>query len=386
MKLDGIRVLDLSMYLPGPHLAMMMADNGAEVINIEAPGGEPTRKLGPFQDGHSVWFRNLNRGKKSLCLNLKTEEGRNILHKLAATADVFVEGFRPGVVDRLGISYQDLKAINPKLIYCSLSAFGQTGPLATKAAHDMGPQALAGTLAINDNGDGNPVVPGLPAADVGVSMMGLIGILMALHRRNATGQGDYVDAAMFDTLLSWTGHLSGPTLAEGVPPETRTGRSIGGAAFYNIYRTKDGRHIVLTGREMKNVRNLLTALDREDLIELCAQDDCEAQEPVKAFLRDTFATRTQAEWLDWFKDKEVGHAPVLSLAEGFELPQTQARDMILSETDDIRHVGLPLKFTEEPGSVDFRMSDLGEDAEDLLSELGFSADEVAGFRTAGVLG
>ena len=386
MKLDGLRVLDLSMYLPGPHLAMMMADNGAEVINIEAPGGEPTRHLGPFQDGHSVWFRNLNRGKKSLCLNLKTEAGVEILHKLAATADVFVEGFRPGVVDRLGIGYDALKAINPKLIYCSLSAFGQTGPLATKAAHDMGPQALAGTLAINDGGDGNPVVPGLPAADVGVSMMGLIGILMALHRRNTTGQGDYVDAAMFDTLLSWTGHLSGPTLAEGIPPETRTGRSIGGAAFYNIYRTEDGRHIVLTGREMKNVRNLLTALDREDLIELCASDDCVAQEPVKDFLRETFASRSQADWLEWLKDKDVGHAPVLNLAESLELPQTQARDMVISETEEIRHVGLPLKFTEEPGRVAFHVAQLGEDADALLDELGYAQADIERFRTEGVLG
>jgi len=386
MKLDGLRVLDLSMYLPGPHLSMMMADNGAEVINIEAPGGEPTRHLGPFQDGHSVWFRNLNRGKKSLCLNLKTDEGREILQKLSATADVFVEGFRPGVVDRLGIGYDALKAVNPKLIYCSLSAFGQTGPLAKKAAHDMGPQALAGTLAINDGADGNPVVPGLPAADIGVSMMGLIGILMALHRRAATGKGEYVDAAMYDTLLSWTGHLSGPTLAYGIAPQTRTGRSIGGAAFYNVYPTADGRHVVLTGREMKNVRNLLMALDREDLIDLYAQDDCVAQEPVKAFLTETFGSKPLDHWAAFVSEDEVGHAPVLSLPEALEQPQVAARDMLLQETDLVRHMGLPLKFTEEPGQVNFHVAALGEDADDLLAELGYDSTSVASFRGNGVLG
>lgn len=366
MKLEGLRVIDLSMYLPGPHLTLMMADHGAEVIRVEPPGGEPARHYGPYQDGHSVWFRNTHRGKKSVCLNLKNEEEREKLLALCETADVFVEAFRPGVVKRLGIDYDAVKSRNPKIIYCSVSAFGQTGPLSAKATHDMGAQALAGLLAINDGGDGKPVVPGLPGADMASSMAGLAGILMALYRREKTGEGDYVDATMYDTILSWTAHLTGPVFADHEPPTTKTGRSIGGAAFYNIYETKDGRYIALTGREVKFATNLLTALGRPDLIALCELDDCEAQQPVKEFLSRAFAEKTQAEWIETLTPMELGWAPILDMVEAFEQEQVKARAMLVVDDQGLPHVGNPIRFVNEPCRIGFDVPQLNEHASELL--------------------
>lgn len=353
MKLDGVRVIDLSMYLPGPHLTLMMADHGADVLRVEPPGGEPARGYGPFQDGHSVWFRNTHRGKSSISLNLKDDKDRETLLKLCETADVFVEAFRPGVVKRLGVDYEAVKARNPAIIYCSVSAFGQTGPLSGKPTHDMGAQALTGLLALNDTSDGKIAVPGLPGADMGASLVGLSGILMALYRREKTGRGDYVDATMYDTLLSWTAHLSGSVLAEGKAPTTREGRSIGGAAFYNVYETKDGRCIALTGREVKFATNLLTALERPDLIELCSIDDCVAQEPVKEFLAQAFRERTQAEWIEFLEPMDLGWAPVLNMAEAFEIEHAVAREMLVTDETGLRHVGNPIKFSDEPAELKF---------------------------------
>jgi crotonobetainyl-CoA:carnitine CoA-transferase CaiB-like acyl-CoA transferase len=391
MKLQGLRVIDLSMYLPGPHLTLMMADHGAEVIRIEPPGGEPSRHYGPFEKGadgqpQSVWFRTLHRGKKSLCLNLKHPEGKAIFLKLAATADVVVEGFRPGVMDKLGLGYKALKALNPRLIYCAVSAFGHSGPLYGKATHDMGAQALTGFLAINDNGDGKPVVPGFPSADAASAMMGLAGVLMALYRRETTGLGDFVDAAMYDSLLSFSAHLTGPVLGEGKAPLTKTGRSIGGAAFYNVYETKDGKFIVLSGREPKFAENFLGYLQRPDLIALCQRDDCEAQEPVKAFLREAFKTKTQAEWVDALSTLDVGWAPVMDMAEAIEQPQAKAREMLIVDDQGRKHIGNPIKFTEEPARFGFNSPTLNQDAEALLAPLGYDPARVAALRADGVFG
>ena len=376
MKLEGLRVIDLSMYLPGPHLTLMMADHGAEVIRVEPPGGDQSRHYGPYEpddDGQprSIWFRNLHRGKKSLCLNLKSDAGREVFLKLAETADVVVEGFRPGVVDRLGIGYAAVKARNPRVVYCSISAFGQTGPLAKKPSHDMGAQALTGLLALNDAGDGKPVVSGTAAADLGSALTALVGILMALYRRNATGAGDYIDATMYDILLSFTAHLNGSVLTEGKPPTTRTGRSIGGAAFYSIYETKDGRHVALTGREPKFAEALLGYLGRPDLIDLCRLDDCVAQDPVREFLRGAFRQQTLAEWKQILPTMEVSWAPVLDMAEAFEEPHMAARDMLLTDPQGRKHVGNPVKFREEPAQIHFESPALGTDNAQLLRELGY---------------
>jgi crotonobetainyl-CoA:carnitine CoA-transferase CaiB-like acyl-CoA transferase len=265
-KLSGVTVLDLTQFLPGPAMTVMMADHGARVIKVELPAGDAVRAMAPFENGQSVWFANLNRGKQSLVLDLKTEPGKARLRELIGQADVFVESFRPGVMARLGFDNDTVRAINPRIVYCSISAFGQDGPLAGHAAHDVAVEALAGFLSVNDGPDGTPVVPAVPAADMAAGLTALSAVLMALIGREASGEGDYLDIAMFDAMLPWCAHIAGSAIAGGESPRSATQRSLGGSAFYQVYETRDGRHVVLGGREEKFARNLLGALGRLDLL------------------------------------------------------------------------------------------------------------------------
>ena len=385
MKLEGIRVIDLSQFLPGPHLTMMMADHGAEVIKVEnTQDGEPTRNIGYRKGNQSVYFRNTQRGKKSLTLDLKSGEGREILGKLAESADVLVESFRPGVVDRLGVGYQALRGRAPRLIYCSISAFGQTGSRRDRPAHDMSVQALAGTLSLTQASDGAPVIPNLPGADALGSLMSLSGILMALVRRQQTGQGDYLDISMFDALISWTCNTTGPVFAEDRAPVPSEERTLGGSAFYQIYRTADGRYVTLGGSEPKFVNNLLSALGREDLIGPATQPPGKAQRPVADFLRETFASKSQAEWVEWFADKDVCFGEVRDLREVYRDPFLKEREMLLHDGESLEHIGIPIKFREEPGRVGFHAPELGEHGEEILAGLGYDSAAIAALKDKGV--
>jgi len=232
MKLEGVKVLDLSMFLPGPHLTMMMADHGAEVIRVEPPTGEPTRTIGAKQHGQNVWFANTHRSKQSVVLDLKQPQAVEAFLRLADAADVVIEAFRPGVADRLGVGAAAVRARNPRVVYCSISAFGQTGPLSRRVAHDLSVQAEAGVVSLTRGSDGQPAIPGMPASDMAASLMALSGVLMALLRREKTGQGDFIDIAMHDSLVSWMVNNISPVFAEGRELDTTTERSIGGAALY----------------------------------------------------------------------------------------------------------------------------------------------------------
>ena len=370
MKLDGVRVIDLSQFLPGPHLTMLMADHGAEVIKVEPLGkGEPVRHIGYRANGESVWFRNTHRGKKSIALDLKSPKGRETLLSLAETADVMVEAFRPGVVKRLGVDYDSVEKRNPRIVYASIAAFGQTGPEHMRPTHDIGMEALAGVLSLNLGQDGKPTHPHIPIADATGSLMALAGILMALYRREKTGRGDYIDISMHDTTMSWLPNNTGAVFAEGRPPVIKEERSWGGHSFYNIYDTKDGRYIVLSGVERKFVENLLNALKRADLIPTATQPPGKAHAPVKAFLAEVFKTRTRSGWEDWFKGRDVCFAPVLDLAEAFAQPQVAAREMLQRDAEGNLHIGNPIKFRHEPPRLDTRLPKLGEHTEALLQEL-----------------
>ena len=218
MKLDGIRVLDLSRFLPGPWIGLTMADHGAEVIKIESHEGEPTRKLGPKVGGHTPYFRNTQRGKLSMTLDLKSDEGREIFMKLAETSDVIIDSFRPGVMDRLGLGYEAIKARAPRIVFCSLSAFGQSGPISQRPSHDVGAQAMTGVLSLGRYEGRAPSLPTMPMADIALASGALIAILMALLRRETTGKGDCIDMAMGDALMSWTPHILGTVVAEDRAP------------------------------------------------------------------------------------------------------------------------------------------------------------------------
>ena len=345
-KLSGITVVDLTQFLPGPMMTVMMADQGARVIKVEPEAGDPARTQAPFAAGHSVWFANLNRGKESVVLDLKSDAGKQALRDLCAKADVFVEGFRPGVMKRLGFDYEAVKSLKPNIVYCSISAFGQEGALAHHPAHDMAVQALAGFLSVNDGSHGTPVVPGAPSADMAAGLTALSAVLMALLGRDRTGEGAYIDAAMFDSLLPWCAHTAGSAIVGGDAPVSSRQRSLGGAAFYQVYETKDGKHVVLGGREMKFARNLLTALDRPDLI-AHAEREAGQQGELIAFLRQAFATRSREEWVRWFADHDVAFAPVLDFREALDQPHIAERGLLRTGADGTSHIAPAIRFAGE---------------------------------------
>ncbi len=388
MKLEGIRILDLSLFLPGPTASLMMADHGAEVIKIEALGeGEPNRHIGQRRgtppDDTSVYFDCTHRGKKSLTLNLKSEAGRELFMRLVETADVVIEAFRPGVVKRLGVDYGAVSARNPRIIYASISAFGQTGPLVNRPAHDLAVEATCGLLSVNVDQDGRPCLPAMPAGDMLAATLTLAGVSMALYRRTVTGRGDYLDLAMMDSILSCMPNNMGAVFADKRPPVPSEERIWGGNAFYRIYTCADGECVVLGGVEMKFVRNLLTALGREDLIELC-QRPGSVQRPVIAFLEETFRQRTRAEWEAFMADLDVCFAPVNDLRTGLDHPQVRAREMVMEDERGHEHLGVPLKFADEPARPRLSAPAHGADTDALLEELGIDAAERARLHAEGV--
>jgi crotonobetainyl-CoA:carnitine CoA-transferase CaiB-like acyl-CoA transferase len=367
VKLSGIRVIDLSLFLPGPHLTMLMADHGAEVIKLEPPGeGEPVRHVGASQAGHTVWFRNTHRGKKSISLDLKDPAQKESLLKLIDTADVVVEGFRPGAAERLGIDYATVSKRNPKIIYCAISAFGQTGPKSTKPAHDLAIQADSGVVSLNLGQDGKPTHPNMPVADMAASLMALSGILMALYRRTETGRGDYIDISMQDSLLSWTPNVMGIPFAESRAPEVKQQRSFGGGSFYNLYETLDHRWLALGGNEAKFAKNLLNALDRPDLVKAACTPPGESHEPVKIFLREKFATKTLADWTVFLDGVDVCWAPVRDLYEATQEPHLRARNTIVRDESGALNLNNPIRFLHEPAEPDWRLPQLGEHNSELL--------------------
>ncbi len=378
MKLDGIKVIDLSLFLPGPHLTMLMADHGAEVIKLEPPGeGEPVRHVGAMQAGHSVWFRNTHRGKKSISLDLKDVAQRDALLKLIDTADVLVEGFRPGTVERLGIDYATVSKRNPKIVYCSISAFGQTGSKRLKPAHDLAIQADSGVVSLNLGQDGKPTHPNMPVADIAGSLMALSGILMALLRREKTGRGDYLDISMQDSLLSWTPNVMGIPFTENRAPDVKLQRSFGGGSFYNLYETSDKKWLALGGSEPKFVKNLLTALGRPDLIAAGVTPPGSAHEPVKVFLRQTFVTKSLVEWTAFLDGVDVCWAPVRDLHEASQEVHLAEHDTIHTDAAGAKHLNNPMRFAAEPAKPNWLLPGVGEHTAEILQSLGYTEVELA---------
>lgn len=363
MKLDGIKVLDLSQFLPGPHLTMTMADHGATVIMVEPKNGvgEPVRAMGArMPDGTAVWFRNIARGKHSVALDLKNAEDKATFLKLASEADVIVEAFRPGVVKRLGIDYDTVSAANPRIVYCSISAFGQDGPWRDKPSHDLGVQALAGTLDLSRSfADDTPNMPNLVAADMASSLTALSAILMALLAREKTGKGDYIDIAMYDSLLAWTPNIIGTVFAEDKAPVPHEMRNYGGQAMNRIYETKDGQFIVLAGSEAKFSENLLRALGRLDFLDIAKGEPGPSQAPLIAYFTQTFQQKTRAEWEAFLEPIDLCWAPVRSLKDAFCDANAAARHMLMRDAEGNRHIGPAIKFRNDPAKPNFRLPDYG---------------------------
>jgi crotonobetainyl-CoA:carnitine CoA-transferase CaiB-like acyl-CoA transferase len=306
-----------------------------------------------------VIFRNLNRGKKSVVLDLKKPEQRDALLALCETADVFVESFRPGAVDRLGVGYEAVRARNKRIVYCSISAFGQDSEWRARPAHDLALEAESGLLSMTLGGDGKPAMPGIPTADVLAGLQGLSGVMMALYRREQTGLGDFIDISMHDVTVGGMLNILGPTFAENRQPAPSHERTTGGAAFYQIYETADGRHLVLAGQEPKFIHNLLGAFGRPELAELCLRGPGPHQRPVIDFLAAEFRKRPLADWQSYLATLDVCFGRVNTLPEAFAHPNLTARDMIVHDGGRT-HVGPPIRFRHEPARPVLKEPALGE--------------------------
>ena len=387
--LEGIRVLDLSRMLPGPYCSMMLGDLGAEVIKIEEPSiGDPTRRTPPIINQQSAAFLQVNRNKKSIAIDLKQEEGRAIFLKLTATADVILEQFRPGVVDRLGIGYLTAIEVNPRIVYCSLTGFGQDGSHRDRSGHDLNYLALSGVLGLTTDERGRPVIPGVQVADLAGGMVAGFAILAALIARERTGSGQLVDVSMFDVLLSMLPvpaslHFAGRTIGVG-------GKyTLSGAyPYYNVYETGDGRFMSLGALEPKFWGNFCRKVGREDLIAR-QFDEGERCEELFEEVRRIFKSRSLSEWVESMKDADACCEPVLSMAEAFEHAQTRAREMV-TETQhptegNIAQLAFAYKLSDTPLSQSLPSPALGEHTEELLAEIGISEDECDRLSKAGVV-
>ena len=370
--LEGIRILDLSRLLPGPYCTMLLADFGAEVIKIEEPGrGDYARSFPPFLKDFGYWHLQLNRNKKSIVLDLKSEEGRENFLALVRTADVVVESFRPGVLEKLGIDYAAAKAVNPRIIYCSLTGYGKKGPLAQQADHDIGYVSLAGITAMSGEAGGRPAIPGVLMADMNASMAAGMAIMIALHHAQRTGEGQEIDISLYNVAMTLMPGAASLYFGSGFVAERGNNWLTGKNPNYNIYATKDGRYLSVGCLEKKFWTNLCQVLKRTDLIDKI--DDEKNYSYLQEELSNEFAKRTLKEWQELLAGKDTCVTPVLDFAEAVASEQTKANEMVLDvhdkELGDYRQLGFAMKLSKTPACLRKRAPRLGEDTAELLCEL-----------------
>jgi crotonobetainyl-CoA:carnitine CoA-transferase CaiB-like acyl-CoA transferase len=380
--LAGVAVLDLTRLLPGGYCTLLLADLGADVIKVEEPSkGDYIRWTPPMVDGESASHRALNRGKRSTTLNLKSPEGVDILKKLAGTADVLIESFRPGVMDRLGVGYEALRSENPGLIYCAITGYGQDGPYRDVVGHDINYIGYGGILSMTGPNEGPPVVPGVQIGDMGAGgMMAAVGVLAALHERRSTGRGRFVDVSMLDGVVSWLSVHAAAYLATGDVPRPGSGRLSGGLACYRVYRAGDGRYLTVGALEPQFWSALCHEIGCADLIDGQYGPD---QEGMAQRLQDIFVTRTRDEWVQAFAGIEACVGPVNDMAEALVDPQVLARGMV-AEVNGVKvGPGSPLELGE-PGELRSAPG-FGEHTSEVLASIGVTFDELDGLKSRGVV-
>ncbi len=380
--LRGIRILDLSRLLPGPYATMLLGDLGAQVIKIETPGlGDYMRVIPPFikdaRTGEEVGaaFLMVNRNKKSVALNFRNARGKEIFLRLVRTADVILETFRPGAAEKWGIGYSATRAINPRIVYCSLSGYGQSGPYRDRAGHDLNYIALAGLLAANGAADGPPIPPMVQVADLSGGMLAAISILAALIGREKTGVGQYLDVSLFDGALSWASTMMGGTYAAGKSVQRGKMQLNGGMACYNVYETRDGKYLTLGAIEPHFWAAFCKAVGREDLNPRA--QEFEAIPEVAAI----FKTRTFDEWMELFKNVDACVEPVREFAETLNDPHVQQRGLV-TEVDGVKQIGSVFVFAENPNLPPPRQ---GEHTREVLREIGMSDEEITQLHQAEII-
>ena len=374
--LSSLKILDFTTLLPGPFATMMLADMGADVLRIEAPHLPDTvRSMQPRDSqGLSAWHGLINRNKRSAAFDLKKPESIEIIKKLILKYDIVVEQFRPGVMARLGLDYETLKAINPRLIYCSITGYGQTGPLRDRAGHDINYLALAGVLSHTGRRDSGPAGLGVQIADIGGGSFGAItGILAAVIQRQVEGIGQQVDISMFDLAVGWNS-LAMSEYVVGARVRGFEDMSLNGGSYYDVYQTADGRYLSVGSLEPKFWQQVCVAIARPDLYELGRNWQPEAQQQVRAVLHAAFAQRSLAEWVAIFAGLDACVEPVLTADEVVNHPHTQARDLVIDvpmlNGDTQRQIALPIKFSASEANYMWSGPPVGHHTHEVLHELG----------------
>ena len=391
--LEGIRVIDLTQTMAGPFCTMNLADMGADVIKIEPPGeGEPTRQLGAAQkNGHSATFMTMNRGKRGLAVDLKHPEGLEIMKRLAATADVFVQNYRPGVAERLGLGYAALEAINPRLIYCAISGFGATGPYATRGGYDLIAQGMSGVISVTGDEDGPPAKSGIPVSDLAAGLFGAYGILCALEHRERTGQGQFVDTSLLEAAMALTVWESAEFWATGLPPKPM-GSAHRLSAPYQALRSQDGYFTVGANND-KLFAQLCRVIGRPELsadVRFAGRPQrLENRLALIAELEEATMAQPRDLWLAKLEQAGVPSGPINNYAEALADPHTLARNMVVDldhpGAGKIKALGIPVKLSDTPGAVDRAAPLLGQHTSEILASLCYSQIEQQSLLSMGVI-
>ncbi|QLC74379.1 CoA transferase [Pseudomonas sp. LPB0260] len=388
--LSSLKILDFSTLLPGPFATLLLADMGAEVLRVESPSRmDLVRVLPPHDGGVSASHAYINRNKRSIALDLKRAEAVDMVKQLVGEYDIVLEQFRPGVMDKLGVGYAALKAINPRLIYVSITGYGQTGPYKDRAGHDINYLALAGLASYSGRRDSGPLPLGVQLADIaGGSLHGVMGLLAAVIQRQVTGQGQQVDVSMTDCAFSLHGMAGAGYLAAGVEPQMES-QVLNGGSFYDYYRTRDGRWLSVGSLEPQFMQRFCAVIGRPELAGRGLSADPAEQRALKREIEAEIARRDFAEWNRLFAAEDACVEPMLNLSEAVEHPQLKARQLITEvPRDDApaqKQIACPIKFSGGLPAPRHIGAALGAHTDQVLSELGYAPERIAELRASKVI-
>ncbi len=391
--LEGVKVLDLTQIMAGPYCTMMLADMGADVVKVEKPnGGDDTRRMGPpFIEGESAAFLGINRNKRSIVVDLRSDEGREIVLDMARSYDVLVQNFRPGSLERMGLGYDQVRELNPSMVYCTISGFGVTGPYARRGGFDLVTQGMSGLMSVTGHPDSPPTKVGVPLCDLNAGMFAAIGILTAYINRLRTGQGQHVDTSLLEGGIAYTFWESAMYFATGEVPGPK-GSAHRLTAPYQAFETSDG-YVNIGAANQANWERLCTAIERDELVSdprfAEPRDRMNNLDELIATLERTFSQKSSEYWLDALEAAGVPAGPIYDIQQVYDDPQVRAREMVV-ETDHpvagrTSNIGIPVKLSDTPGRFRKPAPTLGQHTDEVLRELGRSADEIAILRSHGAV-